>query len=45
MQATSTHAGAGELEEIGGEEPAAQQLEQILASGLPSLYRRAYRIL
>jgi RNA polymerase sigma-70 factor, ECF subfamily len=45
MQGTSTHGGAGELEQIGGEEGAAQQLEQILASGLPPLYRRAYRIL
>jgi hypothetical protein len=44
MQDTSTHE-AGELEEIGGEEGAAQQLEQILASGPPPLYRRAYRIL
>jgi len=34
-----------ESDEIPGEEGAAQQLEQILASGLPSLYRRAYRIL
>jgi serine/threonine-protein kinase RsbW len=36
---------AGKLEEIGGEEGAAQQLEQILASGLPPLYRTTYRIL
>jgi RNA polymerase sigma-70 factor (ECF subfamily) len=34
-----------EHEEIGGEEGTAEQLEQILASGLPPLYRRAYRIL
>jgi RNA polymerase sigma-70 factor, ECF subfamily len=34
-----------EPDEIPSEEGAAQQLEQILACGLPSLYRRAYRIL
>ena len=34
-----------EREAVGGEEGAAQQLNQILASGLPPLYRRAYRIL
>src|SRR5205807_3638285 len=33
-----------EREAVGGEEGAAQQ-NQILASGLPPLYRRAYRIL
>jgi hypothetical protein len=32
-------------EEIGGEEGAAQQLKPILASGLPPLYRIAYRTL
>ena len=32
-------------EEIGGEKGPAQQLEQVLAGGLPPLYRRAYRIL
>ena len=34
-----------ERELVGAEEGAAQQLNQILASGLPPLYRRAYRIL
>ena len=34
-----------EREAVGGEEGVAQQLNQILASGLPPLYRRAYRIL
>jgi RNA polymerase sigma-70 factor (ECF subfamily) len=34
-----------EPDEIPSEEGAAQQLEQILTRGLPSLYRRAYRIL
>src|SRR5256885_5970946 len=34
-----------EREAVGGEEGAAQQLNQILAGGLPPLYRRAYRIL
>ena len=32
-------------EKIGGEEGAAEQLKQLLAGGLPPLYRRAYRIL
>ena len=46
MQDRNTYGGTDEREEIGGEEEgAAQQLEQILASGLPPLYRRAYRIL
>ena len=45
MQNRNTYGGTDEREEIGGEEGAAQQLEQILASGLPPLYRRAYRIL
>ena len=45
MQRRNTYGGTNESEEIGGEEGAAQQLEQILASGLPPLYRRAYRIL
>jgi RNA polymerase sigma-70 factor, ECF subfamily len=45
MQDTITHGGAGQLEKIEGEEGAAQQLEHILACGLPPLYRRAYRIL
>src|SRR6266404_7900009 len=34
-----------EREAVGGEEGAAQQLNQILASGLLPLYRKAYRIL
>jgi len=34
-----------ERKETPNQEKAAQQLEQILASGLPPLYRRAYRIL
>jgi len=34
-----------EREAVGAEEGPAQQLNQILASGLPPLYRRAYRIL
>jgi len=37
--------GGDEADEIPSQEGAAQQLEQILASGQPSLYRRAYRIL
>jgi RNA polymerase sigma-70 factor, ECF subfamily len=45
MQTTNTYRRTDEPEEIGGEEGAAQQLEHILASGLPLLYRRAYRIL
>jgi hypothetical protein len=44
MQDTRMLGRAVKLEEIGGEEGVAQQLEQILASGLPPLYRRAYRI-
>jgi RNA polymerase sigma factor (sigma-70 family) len=45
MQDTSTHRRADEPEEIGGEQGAAQQLEQTLASGLPRLYKTAYHIL
>jgi RNA polymerase sigma-70 factor, ECF subfamily len=45
MQNRNTYGGMDEREEIGGEGGMAQQLEQILASGLPPLYRRAYRIL
>jgi RNA polymerase sigma-70 factor (ECF subfamily) len=45
MQNINTYGGMDEHEEIGGEEATAEQLEQILASGLPPLYRRAYRIL
>ena len=41
----NTHDVTDEREAVGGEEGAAQQLNQILASGLPPLYRRAYRIL
>jgi RNA polymerase sigma-70 factor, ECF subfamily len=37
--------GSDERQEVGGKDAAAQQFEQILASGLPTLYRRAYRIL
>jgi RNA polymerase sigma-70 factor, ECF subfamily len=44
MQNTSAYVGNDERDEIPSGEGAAQQLEQILASGLPSLYRRAYRI-
>jgi RNA polymerase sigma-70 factor (ECF subfamily) len=45
MQHRNPHGGKDERKEIGGEEGAAQQLERILASGLPPLYRSAYRIL
>ena len=45
MQNTSAYVGTDERDEIPSKEGAAQQLEQILASGLPSLYRRAYRVL
>ncbi len=45
MQNTNAHVASEEREEIANEGKAAQQLEQILASGLPPLYRRAYRIL
>jgi RNA polymerase sigma-70 factor, ECF subfamily len=45
MQNTNAEVGADERDEIPTEEGAAQQLKQILASGLPSLYRRANRIL
>src|SRR5258708_32430580 len=45
MQNRNTYGGMEEREEIGGEGGMAQQLEQILAGGLPPLYRRAYRIL
>jgi RNA polymerase sigma-70 factor (ECF subfamily) len=44
MQNTNAHA-TEEREESSNEGNAAQQLEQILVSGRPSLYRRAYRIL
>ncbi len=45
MQNTNVYVASEEREEIANEGKAAQQLEQILASGLPPLYRRAYRIL
>jgi RNA polymerase sigma-70 factor, ECF subfamily len=41
----NANVGADERDEIPSEEAAAQQLQQILATGLPPLYRRAYRIL
>ena len=45
MQNRNTHGGADERDEIRGVAGPAQQLEQILANGLPSLYRTAYCIL
>jgi RNA polymerase sigma-70 factor, ECF subfamily len=45
MQNRNTYDGTNERERIGCEDGAAQQLEQILASGLRPLYRSAYRIL
>ena len=45
MQNANTYGGTDEPKEIGWEEGVAQQLEKILATGLPALYRRAYRIL
>jgi RNA polymerase sigma-70 factor, ECF subfamily len=45
MQNRNTYGGTDEREEIRGEEGAAQQLENLLASGIPPLYRRAYYIL
>src|SRR5438132_5030709 len=45
MQNTNAYVASEEREEIANEGKAAQQLEQILASGLPPLYRRAYGIL
>jgi RNA polymerase sigma factor (sigma-70 family) len=45
MQNRNTYGERDGREAIGGEQGTVQQLEQILASGLPSLYRRAYRIL
>jgi RNA polymerase sigma-70 factor (ECF subfamily) len=45
MQSTNAYIGTEKREEIPNEGKAAQQLEQILASGLSPLYRRAYRIL
>lgn len=45
MQNTNAYVATEEREEVSSEAQAAQQLEQIMASGLPPLYRRAYRIL
>jgi len=45
MQNTNTYIGNEQRGEIPNEGGAAQQLEQVLASGLPPLCRRAYRIL
>jgi RNA polymerase sigma-70 factor (ECF subfamily) len=45
MQNTNAYVVTEEREEIPNQEKATQQLEQILATGLPPLYRRAYRIL
>jgi RNA polymerase sigma-70 factor (ECF subfamily) len=45
MQNTNAYIGTEERGEIPNEGQATQRLEQILASGLPPLYRRAYRIL
>jgi len=45
MQSINAHVATKERDESPNEEKATQQLEQILASGLPPLYRRAYRIL
>jgi RNA polymerase sigma-70 factor, ECF subfamily len=45
MQNTNAYVATEEREETPNEGKAAQQLEQILASGLAPLYRRAYRIL
>jgi len=45
MQNTNAYVATEEREEIPNEGKTAPQLEQILASGLPPLYRRAYRIL
>ena len=45
MQSINAHVATKERDESPNEEKATQQLEQILASGLPPLYRRAYRLL
>src|SRR5246127_5768231 len=45
MQRTNAYIATEEREEIPNDGKAAEQLEQILAGGLPLLYRRAYRIL
>jgi RNA polymerase sigma-70 factor (ECF subfamily) len=45
MEKPNTYGRNDEPDDIPGEEGATQQLEQLLATGLPALYRRAYRIL
>ena len=45
MQNTNAYVATEGREETPNEGKAAQQLEQIMASGLAPLYRRAYRIL
>jgi RNA polymerase sigma-70 factor (ECF subfamily) len=45
MQDTDAYVATEGREEIPNEGKAAQQLEHIMANGLPPLYRRAYRIL
>jgi RNA polymerase sigma-70 factor (ECF subfamily) len=45
MQKANAYRRNNEPDELPSAEGAAQQLEQIVASGLPPLYRRAYRIL
>ena len=45
MRNTNTDAATEEHEQIATERNVAQQFEQIMTSGLPPLYRRAYRIL
>ena len=45
MQNTNEYVATEECEEKSNEGKAAQQLEHIMASGLPPLYRRAYHIL
>jgi len=45
MQNTNAYVASEEREEVPNEGKGVQQLEQILASGLPPLYRRAYHIL
>ncbi len=45
MQNISAYVATEEREEIPNEGKAAQQLEHIMANGMPPLYKRAYRIL
>jgi RNA polymerase sigma-70 factor (ECF subfamily) len=45
MQNRNAYVGSDERDEIPSRAGAARQLEQALASGLPPLYRRAYRLL